>query len=140
MPIASCCRLLYDEALALDGFGGDRLVTNLPAWVDHWPPARVVGGQADRDVERGEHSTIYPSQFNLPTDYIWPQSTRLEKKLAWCETWPFTLGLDTIGNLFEGVAKNGSICPHDICGSEKAAAAVVRRTLGLKRELVMSVG
>ena len=39
-----------------------------------------------------------------------------------------------------GVVKNGSICPHDICGSEKAAAAVVRRTLGLKRELVMSVG
>ena len=117
--------MLYDEALALDGFGGDRLVTNLPAWVDHWPPARVVGGQAERDVARGE---------------IKPQSNPLEKKLAWCETWPFTLGLDTIGHLFEGVAKNGSICPHDICGSEKAAAAVVRRTLGLKKELVMSVG
>ena len=54
MLIPSSSRLLYDEALALDSFGGDRLVTNLPAWVDHWPPAGVVGGQAERDVAGGE--------------------------------------------------------------------------------------
>ena len=108
MLIPSSSRLLYDEALALDSFGGDRLVTNLPAWVDHWPPAGVVGGQAERDVAGGEEKIKNP----------------LEKNLAWCQTWPFTLGLDTIGHLFEGVAKNGSICPHDICGFEKAAAVV----------------
>ena len=54
MLIPSSSRLLYDEALALDSFGGDRLVTNLPAWLDHWPPAGVVGGQAERDVAGGE--------------------------------------------------------------------------------------
>ena len=54
MTIALSCRLLYDEALALDSYGGGWLVTNLPAWVDHWPPARVVGGQAERDVARGK--------------------------------------------------------------------------------------
>ena len=58
MTIGLCCRLLYDEALALDSFGGNRLVANLPAWLDHWPPARVVGGQAERDVERGEQMKI----------------------------------------------------------------------------------
>ena len=96
--------MLYDEALALDGFGGDRLVTNLPAWVDHWPPARVVGGQAERDVARGE---------------IKPQSNPLEKKLAWCETWPFTLGLDTIGNLFEALSKMAQFVPMTFVGLKR---------------------
>ena len=126
MTIALSCRLLYDEALAVDSFGGDRLVANLPAGLHHWTPARVVGGQAERDVARGKRSKK-------------KDKTPLNQTLL-RRSWPFTPGLDTIDHLLEGVAKNGSICPHDICGFEKAAAAVVRRTLGLKRELVMSVG
>ena len=60
-------RLLHDETLALDGYGGDRMVADLPPRLHHRPPAGVVGGQAERDVERGENSTVYPSQFHKTT-------------------------------------------------------------------------
>ena len=115
-------------------------------------PGSIIGHQQewleDKQTEMWREVRIQPSTLEThwllaKYEYIWPLSTPLEKKLAWCETWPFTPGLDTIGRLFRGVAKNGSICPHDICGFEKPAAAVVWRLAHLRseeRELVMSVG
>ena len=47
------------------------------------------------------------------------QSSPLESELTSCETgWAFR----TIDHLSGGVAKNGSICPPDICGFEKTTA------------------